>query len=142
MTTTLKDMMAAASAAVPGISPAEAVKLKASANALVVDIRDGTEIAASGKVKGAIAVSRGMLEFRAAPDAPTHDPAFRTDRPVILYCGSGGRAALAGKTLLELGFKPRGAVCTSNDQMPSSAMPTSSVTWLPLGVSTAPVSST
>ena len=105
MTTTLKDMMAAASAAVPGISPAEAVKLMASANALVVDIRDGTEIAASGKVKGAIAVSRGMLEFRAAPDAPTHDPAFRTDRPVILYCGSGGRAALAGKTLLELGFK-------------------------------------
>ena len=98
-------MMAAASAAVPGISPAEAVKLMASANALVVDIRDGTEIAASGKVKGAIAVSRGMLEFRAAPDAPTHDPAFRTDRPVILYCGSGGRAALAGKTLLELGFK-------------------------------------
>ena len=105
MTTTLKDMMAAASAAVPGISPAEAVKLMASANALVVDIRDGTEIAASGKVKGAIAVSRGMLEFRAAPDAPTHDPAFRTDRPVILYCGSGGRAALAGKTLLDLGFK-------------------------------------
>ena len=77
----------------------------ATGDALVVDIRDGAEIAASGKVAGAIAVSRGMLEFRAAPDAPTHDPAFRTDRPVILYCGSGGRAALAGKTLLDLGFQ-------------------------------------
>ena len=105
MTTTLKDMLAAASAAVPAISPAEAAKLMSTANALVVDLRDGTEIAASGKVKGAIAVSRGLLEFRAAPDSSTHDPAFRTDRPVILYCGSGGRAALAGKTLLDFGFK-------------------------------------
>jgi rhodanese-related sulfurtransferase len=36
---------------------------------------------------------------------PTHDPALRKDRPVILYRGSGGRAALAGKTLVEMGFK-------------------------------------
>ncbi len=105
MATTLKDMLAAARASVPDIAPADAARLMATDDALVVDIRDGAEIAASGKVKGAIAVSRGLLEFRAAPDAPTHDPAFRTDRPVILYCGSGGRAALAGKTLLDLGFK-------------------------------------
>jgi rhodanese-related sulfurtransferase len=56
-------------------------------------------------VKGALAVSRGLLEFKADPDLPTHDPALRKDRPVILYCGSGGRAALAGKTLLDMGFK-------------------------------------
>jgi rhodanese-related sulfurtransferase len=30
---------------------------------------------------------------------------LRKDRTVILYCGSGGRAALAGKTLLDMGFK-------------------------------------
>ncbi len=105
MTTTLKDMLAAASALVPAISPAEAAKMMATANALVVDLRDGVEIAASGKVKGAVAVSRGLLEFRAAPDSSTHDPAFHTDRPVILYCGSGGRAALAGKTLHDLGYR-------------------------------------
>ncbi len=32
------------------------------------------------------------FEFRADLAAPTHDPAFRTDRPILLYCGSGGRA--------------------------------------------------
>ena len=32
------------------------------------------------------------------------EPALRKDRPVILYCASGGRAALAGKMLLDLGF--------------------------------------
>lgn len=104
MATTLKDMLDAARASVPDITPADAQKLMETGTALVVDIRDGAEIAAAGKVKGAIAVSRGLLEFRAAPDSSTHDPAFRTDRPVILYCGSGGRAALAGKTLRDLGF--------------------------------------
>jgi rhodanese-related sulfurtransferase len=103
MATTVRDMLAAARAAVPPVTPAEAVKLM-DAGALPVDVRDGTEVAASGKVKGAVAVSRGLLEFRADPDVPTHDPAFRKDRTVILYCGSGGRAALAGKTLKEMGF--------------------------------------
>jgi rhodanese-related sulfurtransferase len=104
MPTTVKDMLFAARAAVPEITPTDAADLVANADALVVDVRDGTEVAASGKVKGALAISRGLLEFRADPEMPTHDPALRKDRPVILYCGSGGRAALAGKTLLDMGF--------------------------------------
>jgi rhodanese-related sulfurtransferase len=104
MPTTVKDMLAAARAAVPTITPAEAADLVKTADALIVDVRDGTEVAASGKVKGAKAISRGLLEFKADAALPTHDTALRKDRPVILYCGSGGRAALAGKTLLDMGF--------------------------------------
>ena len=74
------------------------------ADALVLDVRDGTEVAASGKLKGALAISRGMLEFKADPAVPSYDPALRKDRPVLLYCASGGRAALAGQTLLDMGF--------------------------------------
>ena len=73
-------------------------------NALVIDVRDGTEVQASGKVKGAVNVSRGMLDFRADPDSPYHDKAFSKDRPVILYCASGGRAALSGKLLKDFGY--------------------------------------
>ena len=105
MPATVKDMLTAARAAVPAVTPSEAADLVAKSDAVVVDVRDGTEVAASGKVKGAVAVSRGLLEFKADPDLPTHDPALRKDRPVILYCGSGGRAALAGKTLLDMGFR-------------------------------------
>ena len=72
--------------------------------AVIVDVRDGTEVQASGKAKGAVAVPRGSLESRADPDSPNHNPAFRKDHPVILYCAGGGRAALAGKTLRDLGF--------------------------------------
>jgi rhodanese-related sulfurtransferase len=104
MPTTVKDMLAAARAAVPTISPGDAATLVKTADALIVDVRDGTEVAASGKIKGALAISRGLLEFKADSDLPTHEPALRKDRPVILYCASGGRAALAGKMLLDLGF--------------------------------------
>ena len=39
----------------------------AAKGALIVDVRDAQEIAQSGKIAGAISVSRGMLEFRADP---------------------------------------------------------------------------
>jgi rhodanese-related sulfurtransferase len=45
-----------------------------------------------------------MLEFRADPESPYHNRAFAKDKPVALYCASGGRSALAGKTLRELGY--------------------------------------
>jgi len=104
MATSVKQMMEAANAVVPRITPAQAQEMVAKGNALVVDVRDGTEVAQSGKVKGAVHVSRGLLEFRADPDSPTHDKNFARDRNVILYCGSGGRAALAGKLLKDMGF--------------------------------------
>ena len=97
MATSVKQMLEAAHAAVPKITPAQAKEMIAKGNTLVVDVRDGTEVAASGKVAGAVHVSRGMLEFRADPELPSHDKNFAKDKDVILYCGSGGRAALAGK---------------------------------------------
>jgi rhodanese-related sulfurtransferase len=46
-----------------------------------------------------------MLEFRADPDSPYHNPAFQKDRTVLVYCASGGRSALSGKTLKDLGYQ-------------------------------------
>ncbi len=105
MATSVKEMMEAANAAVPRITAAQARDMIAKGDALVVDVRDAPEVAASGKVAGAVHVSRGMLEFRADPQLPSHDKNFAKDKAVILYCGSGGRAALAGKMLKELGYE-------------------------------------
>jgi rhodanese-related sulfurtransferase len=46
-----------------------------------------------------------MLEFRADPESPFHNPAFQKDKTVLIYCGSDGRASLSGKTLKELGYQ-------------------------------------
>lgn len=104
MSISVKQLMAAANEAVPKISADEARKLVAKENALIVDVRDGTEVAKTGKIKGAVHVSRGMIEFRADAETPYHDPQFQKDRPVILYCASGGRSALAGKVLKDMGY--------------------------------------
>lgn len=100
-----KQMVEAANAVVRRITPAEAEKLMAQENTLVVDVRDAPEVEKSGKVAGAINVSRGLLEFRADPESPYHDKNFSTDKTVILYCASGGRSALSGKTLKEMGYE-------------------------------------
>jgi rhodanese-related sulfurtransferase len=104
MTSSVKQMLEAANAVVPKITPDEARKMIANGNTLVVDVRDAPELAVSGKAAGAVHVSRGMLEFRADPGSPYHDKNFSRDKSVIVYCASGGRSALAGKTLKELGY--------------------------------------
>jgi rhodanese-related sulfurtransferase len=104
MTTTVKEMLAAANAAVPRISPAEAKAMANDPRVLFVDVRDAAEVKASGKAKGALHVSRGLIEFRADPESPMHDAAFDRAKTLVLYCASGGRSALAGKTLKDMGY--------------------------------------
>ena len=58
----------------------------------------------SGKVAGAVHVPRGMLEFRADPESPYYDQNFAKDKTVIVYCAAGGRAALSGQALKEMGY--------------------------------------
>lgn len=105
MAITYKDMVDSANRVVPAITAAEAAELVKSANALIVDVRDGTEVAATGKIKGAVAIPRGSLESRADPSSGSYNAALTYDRPIILHCAGGGRAALAGKTLLDMGYK-------------------------------------
>jgi rhodanese-related sulfurtransferase len=100
----IKQMLEAANAAVPKITPAQAKEMIDKGNTLVVDVRDGTEVAATGKVAGAIHVQRGLLEFKADPDSPARDPNLDQDKTVIVYCASGGRSALACKTLKDMGY--------------------------------------
>lgn len=104
MATSVKQMIEAANAAVPRVTPAEA-KALIEQGALVIDVRDAPEVEKSGKVLGAVHVSRGMLEFRADPESPYHDKKFDKAKPVLVYCASGGRSALSGKTLKEMGYE-------------------------------------
>jgi rhodanese-related sulfurtransferase len=105
MATNVKQMMEAANAAVPRITVAQAREMIAKGNTLVVDVRDAPEVEKSGKVAGALNVSRGMLEFRADLESPYHDKNFATDKTVIVYCASGGRSALSGKVLKDMGYE-------------------------------------
>jgi len=104
MTVNVKQMMEAANAAVPRITPAQAKEMIAKEDTLIIDVRDAPEVEKSGKIAGAIHVSRGMLEFRADPETPYHDQNFSKLKTVIVYCASGGRSALSGKVLKDMGY--------------------------------------
>lgn len=104
MSQSVMDNVAAAKQAVPAISAEEAAKLLGRHDVIFVDVRDAEEVAQSGKIYGALNVSRGMLEFRADDATPYHNPAFSRDKTVVLYCASGGRSALGGKALMDMGY--------------------------------------
>ena len=105
MTTNVKDLLAAANAEVPRVSPEEARKMVSEQNAIIVDVRDRPELLAAGKIPGSVHIPRGMLEFRADAENQYHDPKLSKDRPIILHCASGGRSALSGQTLKQMGYE-------------------------------------
>ena len=100
----LNELLSSANDEVSKVTAAEAQELISGRDALLLDVRDAPELTQLGKLKGALNVSRGMLEFRADPAGSYHNPEFRKDRPVVVYCASGGRSVLAGKTLKEIGY--------------------------------------
>ena len=103
MTKTYADMLASARADVQNISVADAKKLIGDPNVVFLDVRDGTEVA-NGKVKGALHVQRGLLESKVDPASPGYVKEITPEKTLVTYCASGGRAALAGQTLKQMGY--------------------------------------
>lgn len=102
---TAQDYLDAANADVPKMDSKEAVAKHASGQGVFIDVRDGSSISESGTIKGAHRIPRGMIEFRADPAVETmYNPVFQKDAEIYLICGAGGQAALAGKTLKDMGY--------------------------------------
>jgi rhodanese-related sulfurtransferase len=104
MPATAKSLVEAANAVVPKVSGQEAQQLVAN-GAVLVDLRDSAELAQTGKAAGSVHIPRGSLEFKADLSSPTAEKSLAFDKPVILHCASGGRAALAGKLLKDMGYQ-------------------------------------
>ena len=64
---------------------------------ILLDVREKEEIA-SGYIKGAISIPRGLLEEKAQSLLPEKDV------PIIAYCAAGVRSLLAAKTLKGMGY--------------------------------------
>ena len=66
---------------------------------------------------------RGMLEFQADPSSPTHRPEYEVGKELILYCGTGGRSALAAKALKDMGFVKVAHVAGGFPALQNAGMP-------------------
>lgn len=99
-----KQMLAEANAAIETIAVKDALAIYGEEGYLFVDIREGEE-RNQGTIPGSVHVPRGFLEFHVDPESPAHNPKLATDDRLVLFCASGGRSALAAKTLVDMGFE-------------------------------------
>jgi rhodanese-related sulfurtransferase len=99
-----KEMLAEANAVIETVAVQDLTYLLDDPETVLVDVRDSDELEREGKIPGSLHVSRGMLEFQADPESPAYISELKPDGRIILYCGSGGRSALAGKTLHDMGY--------------------------------------
>ena len=102
---TASDLVAEARANIREASPNEFHA--APGDAVVIDVREPAEFE-TGHIPGSINIPRGVLEFQvdAHPAvANVSDPALsHKERPIVLVCRTGGRAALSALSLQRLGF--------------------------------------
>jgi rhodanese-related sulfurtransferase len=99
-----KQMLAEANAVVESVSVQDAVPLLDDAQVVFLDVREAAE-RQNGFIPGSVHAPRGFLEFVVDPEGPMHNPTLAGDKTLVVYCGSGGRSALACRTLHEMGFK-------------------------------------
>jgi rhodanese-related sulfurtransferase len=99
----LRQLLLEAGAASEAMGAEDALGLLGDDAVVFVDVRESHE-RAQGHIPGSIHAPRGFLEFIAHPNGPMHNPAFASGKRLVLYCGSGARSALAGKTLHDMGL--------------------------------------
>lgn len=104
MAKSVAELVKEAKATIENLSP-EQVQDELQNGATLVDIRESEEISSNGKIPGSVHAPRGMLEFYADDATPYHKDAFEKNNRIILHCASGGRSALAAKTLKEMGYE-------------------------------------
>lgn len=102
---TAQDFLDEANGHVERIDAGRAKLCHAHPDTVFIDVRDSAEINESGTVEGALCIPRGFIEFAADENSQFHRAELSKDADIYLLCGAGGQAALAGKTLKDMGFK-------------------------------------
>ena len=97
-----KDLVREANEQIETLSAEEAMKLTLDKDIAFVDLREPGEVA-KGSLPGAVHVPRGLLEFQIDPQSPLYNSKLAGKKKLVLYCGSGGRSALAAKMLNDMG---------------------------------------
>ena len=75
------------------------------ADTVLIDIREPAEYQ-RGHIPGAVIIPRGLLEFEILPMLERMGAGSAPGEcDIVLYCGTGGRSALAAKSLDAMGFR-------------------------------------
>jgi sulfur dioxygenase len=96
---TVQDLVATAKQQITEVNIDKAKQMITEGNITIIDTREESEYA-TGHLAHALPLPRGVLEFKLANYPELADKA----KPILIYCRTGGRAALAAQSLKTLGY--------------------------------------
>jgi molybdopterin/thiamine biosynthesis adenylyltransferase/rhodanese-related sulfurtransferase len=109
-------MLSSARSRITEVLPVEADRVLQRPGAVALDVREPDEFD-QGALKRAVHIPRGYLELQVAGKIPDRSA------PVVVYCASGVRSALAADTLAQLGYTDVASVAGGFNRWKDEGLP-------------------
>jgi rhodanese-related sulfurtransferase len=101
----LNQLLQEANEKVKRLSFAEASEVIAKEKNIIIDVREESEVIASGLIKGAINIPKSLFDNNFSKDLIENHIDDIEQTKVLLYCAVGVRSAIVGLTLVKNGYK-------------------------------------
>ena len=103
--TDIQKLLQEANDNVPRLSFEEANNLIAKANTLIIDVREISEIEATGLIKNAVNIPKSIIDANFEHSLIKDHLNNNEDVTILVYCAVGVRSAFVGNPLLNQGYK-------------------------------------
>ena len=103
--TDIQKLLQEANDHVPRLSFEEANNLIATANTLIIDVRETSEIEATGLIKNAVNIPKSIIDVNFDHSLISNHLNNNEDVTILVYCAVGIRSALVGHKLIKNGYK-------------------------------------
>ena len=101
----LNQLLQEANEKVKRLSFSEASEVIATEKNIIIDVREESEVIASGLIKGAINIPKSLFDYNFSKDLIENHIDDIQQTKVLLYCAVGVRSAIVGLTLVKNGYK-------------------------------------
>ena len=101
----IKKLLQEANDCVPRVSFEEAINIISSKNTLIIDVRETSEIEATGLIKNAVNIPKSIIDTNFDHSLIMNHMNDNEDITILVYCAVGIRSAFVGHLLLKQGYK-------------------------------------
>ena len=103
--TDIQKLLQEANDRVPRLSFEEANNIISRMDTLIIDVRETSEIEATGLIKNAINIPKSIIDANFDHSLIKNHLSNNDDITILVYCAVGIRSALAGHKLIKNGYK-------------------------------------
>jgi rhodanese-related sulfurtransferase len=103
--TDIQKLLQEANDCVPRLSFEEANNIISTVNTLIIDVRETSEIEATGVIKNAVNIPKSIIDANFDHSLIKNHLNDNEDIAILVYCAVGVRSALVGHKLIKHGYK-------------------------------------